>query len=108
MSLMGRLTSGFVSSVATFSSKPERRMTEFHDDPVEDNMDSAPHITQVTRRDIFDYIRTDGGPWHGRLEEVTFLARLYDLEALPSKRLSLPDGESRHLPAPRKQQRLAR
>ena len=44
----------------------------------------APEITLLTRRDIFDYLRTDGGPWWGRLDEVDFLARVYDLESLPS------------------------
>lgn len=41
-------------------------------------------ITPLTRREIFDYIRTEGGPWWGRLDEVDFLARIFDLEALPS------------------------
>jgi AbiJ N-terminal domain 3 len=44
--------------------------------------DPARRITQLTRREIFDYIRTEGGPWWGRLDEVDFLARVYDLEAL--------------------------
>lgn len=46
--------------------------------------DPRRRITPLTRREIFDYIRTDGGPWWGRLDEVDFLARVYDLEALPS------------------------
>lgn len=46
--------------------------------------DPSRRITQVTRRDIFDYIRIGGGPWWGRLDEVGFLSRLYDLEKLPS------------------------
>lgn len=41
-------------------------------------------ISQVTRRDLFDYIRLEGGPWHGRMDEVGFLSRVYDLESLPS------------------------
>ena len=41
-------------------------------------------ISVVTRRDLFDYLRSAGGPWHGDLEEPAFLARLYDLDALPS------------------------
>jgi hypothetical protein len=47
---------------------------------------SAPErrISQVTRRDIFDYVRTDAAPWWGRLDEVAFLSRLYELEELPS------------------------
>jgi hypothetical protein len=46
--------------------------------------DPTPRITPLTRREIFDYVRTDGGPWWGRLDEVDFLARVFDLEALPS------------------------
>jgi len=41
-------------------------------------------ISAVTRRDLFDYLRAAGGPWHGDMEEPAFLARLYDLDALPS------------------------
>jgi AbiJ N-terminal domain 3 len=41
-------------------------------------------ITPVTRRDIFDFLRADAGPWWGRLGEIDFLDRLYDLDALPS------------------------
>lgn len=53
-------------------------------DPFDEPFDRSRRISQVTRRDLFDYLRTDGGPWWGRLNEVAFLARLYDLEALPS------------------------
>ena len=41
-------------------------------------------ITPVTRRDIFDFLRSEGGPWWGRLSEVSFLGQLYDLDTLPS------------------------
>ncbi|MGW5864502.1 Shedu anti-phage system protein SduA domain-containing protein [Streptomyces sp. NPDC055239] len=44
----------------------------------------TPRITAVTRRDIFDYLRGDGGPWWGQLEETHFLEGLYDLDGLPS------------------------
>jgi hypothetical protein len=53
-------------------------------DYVFDHRSAERRISQVTRRDIFDYIRTDAGPWWGRLDEVGFLSRLYDLEHLPS------------------------
>jgi hypothetical protein len=53
-------------------------------DPFEQSVDRSRRITHVTRRDIFDYLRLGGGPWWGRLDEVAFLARLYDLESLPS------------------------
>ncbi|WP_264372785.1 MULTISPECIES: Shedu anti-phage system protein SduA domain-containing protein [Streptomyces] len=38
----------------------------------------------MTRRDVFDYIRGEGGPWWGRLEETDFLKGLYDLDGLAS------------------------
>ncbi len=41
-------------------------------------------ITPVTRRDIFDLLRAEEGPWWGRLDETEFLGQLYDLDALPS------------------------
>jgi hypothetical protein len=41
-------------------------------------------ITPVTRRDIFDFLQAQEGPWWGRLDEISFLAQLYDLDALPS------------------------
>jgi hypothetical protein len=50
----------------------------------DESTDPARRITQLTRREIFDYIRTGGGPWWGRLDEIDFLARLYDLESMPS------------------------
>jgi hypothetical protein len=41
-------------------------------------------ITTVTRRDIFDRITTEGIAWHGRMDEVQFLSRLWDLADMPS------------------------
>ncbi len=41
-------------------------------------------ITEITRRNIVDEVRVSGITWHGRLEEVVFLSRLFDLNALPS------------------------
>ena len=38
----------------------------------------------MTRRDIFDYLRGEGGPWWGRLDEIDFLGSLYDLDGLAS------------------------
>jgi hypothetical protein len=56
--------------------------------PSEDPFGKPPgpsrRISQVTRRDIFDYLHTLTEPWWGRLSEVEFLQRLYDLDALPS------------------------
>jgi hypothetical protein len=53
-------------------------------DPFDDRRHRARRISQVTHRDIFDYLRTEGGPWWGRMSDVAFLSRLYDLETLPS------------------------
>lgn len=53
-------------------------------DPFDQQPTSSRRITQMTRRDIFDHIRSEGVLWWGRLDEVRFLSRLYDLEKLPS------------------------
>lgn len=44
----------------------------------------ANEITEVTRRNIIDYLTASGAKWVGRLPEDEFLARLYDLTDLPS------------------------
>ncbi|MEX5710568.1 hypothetical protein AB1484_20215 [Parafrankia sp. FMc6] len=44
----------------------------------------ASEITTVTRRDLFDFLRDEAGSWWGRLDEITFLGRLHNLDALPS------------------------
>lgn len=41
-------------------------------------------ISELTRRDIVDAISAETVHWSGRLEEPEFLARLYDLESMPS------------------------
>lgn len=41
-------------------------------------------ITEVTRREIIDYLRAGPHAWHGRFDEVQFLRRIFDLESLPS------------------------
>src|SRR5579864_7459196 len=41
-------------------------------------------ITEVTRRSIFDHLRNCGFSWWGRLDEIDFLQRVWDLDALPS------------------------
>jgi hypothetical protein len=42
----------------------------------------APAITEVTRRRIFELLR--GTDWTGGMGDLRFLARLYDLDAMPS------------------------
>ena len=41
-------------------------------------------VTSVTRRDLFDFLRDEAEPWWGRLDEITFLDHLYDLDSLSS------------------------
>ncbi|MEI9945806.1 MAG: abortive infection family protein [Chitinophagaceae bacterium] len=41
-------------------------------------------ISQITRRNIFDFIKIEKFSYNGRLEETEFLSRLFDLRALPS------------------------
>lgn len=59
-------------------------MRQPYDDLFDEQSDRSQRISPVTRRDIFDYLRSDGAPWWGRTNEVAFLARLYDLDKLPS------------------------
>lgn len=41
-------------------------------------------VTEATRRNIIDFMTSDGLRWAGRLREDEFLSRLYDLSKLPS------------------------
>ncbi len=41
-------------------------------------------VSEVTRRDIVDELRLTRVDWAGRLDEVKFLSRIFDLSALPS------------------------
>jgi hypothetical protein len=45
---------------------------------------NAKQITEVTRRNIFESLVLNKVNWSGRFEEQQFLARLYDLSAMPS------------------------
>lgn len=51
---------------------------------------AQPSITRVTRQDIFDYLRGISSPWWGKLDEVTFLEGLYDLDRPTSESGWLP------------------
>lgn len=44
----------------------------------------AKRITEITRRDVIDAIWAESIDPYGRLEELDFLSRLWDLEAMPS------------------------
>ena len=41
-------------------------------------------ISEITRRDIFDFITIENIDWSGRLEETAFLERLWDLNDMRS------------------------
>ncbi len=41
-------------------------------------------ISNITRRNIFDFIQAEGIWWSGRMTETDFLSRLFDLERLES------------------------
>jgi hypothetical protein len=42
-------------------------------------------ISEVTRRNIIDYLLTSGYPFYGRLELLDFLGRIWDLSSMPSR-----------------------
>jgi len=42
------------------------------------------NISETTRRNIIDFLRVENVVWHGRLEPVKFLERVFDLGKLPS------------------------
>ena len=41
-------------------------------------------ITHITRRNIFDFIQAEDFWWSGRLDEINFLSRVFDLEKMQS------------------------
>jgi hypothetical protein len=41
-------------------------------------------IPEATRRDVLDVLRVRDVDWHGRLDDVEFLGRLWQTEELPS------------------------
>jgi hypothetical protein len=53
-------------------------------DPFNEGTDPTRQITPLTRREIFDYLRTGGGPWWGKLGEIDFLERIYELDEMPT------------------------
>jgi hypothetical protein len=44
----------------------------------------ANKITEITRRDILDSIFLEKVNLYGRLEEIAFLSRIWDLDSMPS------------------------
>ena len=55
----------------------------------------ANKITEITRRNIIDHIQVEGFWWSGRLEEIDFLKRIFDLENIESndERFSNASGD---------------
>jgi hypothetical protein len=49
-------------------------------------------ISQITRRNIFDFIQVEGFWWSGRLEEADFLSRMFDLEKMESYDSRFPNA----------------
>lgn len=41
-------------------------------------------ISEITKRDIFDIFRVDFVNYYGRLNEIEFLKRIYNLKKMPS------------------------
>ena len=54
----------------------------------------ANQIQPITRRNIFDFIQAEGIWWHGRLEEINFLTRVFDLEQMESYDHRFPNAAS--------------
>ena len=49
------------------------------------------YVTEATRRTIFDFLRVGKWCWAGRLDDVDFLSRIFDLGSLPSRDSRHPD-----------------
>jgi hypothetical protein len=56
-------------------------------------MDYSNSISEVTRRDILDFLVAETIGWTGRLDEVGFLKRVWDLSELPSTDGRYKDAE---------------
>ncbi|MFF8649835.1 protein kinase [Streptomyces griseoluteus] len=53
----------------------------------------ARNITQVTRKRLFRQLVDKGVKWYGDVDEIDFLRRLYELEALPSEDIRFSNAE---------------
>ncbi len=61
------------------------RQVTYHPQVQKDDIMSTKKISIITRQSIFDEITISRISWSGRLEEPDFLARIFDLQKLPSK-----------------------
>lgn len=50
-------------------------------------------ITEITRSSIVDQIQLSERPFHGRMELLTFLKRVWDLSSMPSTDHRFKDAE---------------
>lgn len=62
----------------------EQLRTTFASDILEIDPSLVPVISEVTRRDIIDYLILMSPSFHGRMSISDFLSRVWDLSALPS------------------------
>ena len=51
-------------------------------------------LSRETRRNLLDYLAAEGVQWYGRLDDVAFLSRVYDLTELPSYDYRFHDAEA--------------
>jgi len=51
------------------------------------------NISEVTRRNIIDYLLLREYPFHGRLDLISFLKRIWDLSSMPSTDYRFKDAE---------------
>jgi len=54
-------------------------------------------ITEITRRNLFDAIQKSSINLYGRLDEIEFLSRIYDLDAIPSDTHGSVHAELMHI-----------
>lgn len=49
-------------------------------------------VSQLTRRNIFDFVQAEGFWWSGRISEIDFLSRLFDLDSISSNDNRFPNA----------------
>lgn len=54
---------------------------------------SSMSISETTRRNIIDFLRVENLVWHGRLDPINFLERVFDLSKLPSTDRRYPNAD---------------
>ncbi len=54
---------------------------------------SSQKVSRTTRKNIFDVVSVEQLPWHGRLDEIAFLQRVYDLQKMTSMDHRLANAE---------------